>query len=299
MSELSPLRKLDITSTDCPALFGCHPYMTYAELWYRKRNNLEYNFDGNERTIWGQRLEPAIAYGFAIDNQLEIKPKKEYQRIESLRIGASFDFETADSKWLLEVKNVDLYIFKENWKLINDELEAPLHFEIQVQHQLLVSGYEKAIIVCFVGGNKIVSITRFPDSIVQSAIKQKAARFWHEVDNNIEPEFIFPEDNDLVRQIKSYAEPNKILELNGEDKDIGPLVLRYKEAQENEKRFKEAKESFRSALLLKIGDHEKVKGDFFTISCGTVGPANIPEHVRESYRNFRVFIKGIKNADAK
>ena len=167
--EWLELRKNDITSTEVSALFGMSPYMTEFEVWHRHKNNITSSFKENDRTVWGDRLETAIAKGIAKDNKWNVIPKKEYMRREDIRAGSSFDYAIVDLikneegkmiGWtetsLLEIKNVDSLIFKENWIIEDGELvEAPPHIELQLQHQLMVSGIDKGYIGALIGGNKI------------------------------------------------------------------------------------------------------------------------------------------------
>ena len=94
--EWLELRKNDITSTEVSALFGMSPYMTEFEVWHRHKNNITSSFKENDRTVWGDRLETAIAKGIAKDNKWNVIPKKEYMRREDIRAGSSFDYAIVD-----------------------------------------------------------------------------------------------------------------------------------------------------------------------------------------------------------
>ena len=91
-AEWLALRERDVTSTETAALFGCSPYLTEYELWHRKTGQLPVEFEVNQRMVWGNRLESAIAMGIAEDFGLIVEPFKVYMRIPELRMGSSFDF---------------------------------------------------------------------------------------------------------------------------------------------------------------------------------------------------------------
>ena len=133
------LRLRDVTSTEVSALFGLNPYITEFELWHQKKNQEIVNFEIGERGKWGKRLEGIIAAGIAEDEGWRIRRMDEYIRQEEKFMGASFDFEILDDEGILEVKNVDSFIFKDGWIVDGDNLEAPPHIELQVQSQLAVS----------------------------------------------------------------------------------------------------------------------------------------------------------------
>ncbi len=302
------LRTKDITSTDVAALFGISPYTTLFELWHRKKDGLVVDFEENERMKWGTRLQDAIAAGIAEDNGWEVRRMDEYIRGSALRVGSSFDFCIEEGmsivgsevvngknipvsklieKGLLEIKNVDSLQFKQKWiENENGSLEAPLHIEIQVQHQLLVSGYSFAYIGALVGGNNLTLLKRERNENVIDGIKQKVSAFWKSIDENKPPEPDFASDSSFINELYGYSEPGKFI-----DETDNAIILekarRYKEFADQEKVAVKNKKAIKAELLTMIGDAEKVEGGLFSISAGTVGPAHI-EYERKGYRNFRI-----------
>ena len=183
-------RKQDVTSTESAALFGMSPYMTHFDLWHRKRFGLVPAFKTNERMKWGNRLEAAIAHGIADEKGWEIKPMKDYMRDPDLRLGSSFDFviTSLGEPVHLEIKNVDYLAFRDGWIEHDDgSMEAPEHIEMQVQHQMAVSGFKRAYIGAFVGGNRFELIERERDEAVIAAIKSMTKLFWESVEEGKEP----------------------------------------------------------------------------------------------------------------
>lgn len=285
------LRCLDVTSTEIAALFGCSPYITAFELWHRKKTQEIPEFTVSERMKWGTRLEAAIAAGVGEDNNWNIAPFKDYGRIPELRIGSSFDFhfETRSSPMdhgLLEIKNVDPMAFKDGWIVDGDDVEAPLHIELQVQHQMLVSGHSQAFIAALVGGNKVVLIKRLPDEKTALAIGYKVKEFWASIDADKPPEPNFAQDAVFISQLYNIAKPGRIAQVNGNAR-ILELVQSYKDASAIEKAAKEQKDAAKAELLMMSNEAEKMISDEFTISMGMVGPAHV-EYDREGYRLFKI-----------
>lgn len=295
------LRSQDITSTEVSALFGLSPYMTEFEVWHRHKSNLKSDFKENDRTIWGSRLEPAIAKGIAEDNGWDVIPKKEYMRREDLRAGSSFDYAVVklmrdeqnkltgmfSEEAILEIKNVDSLIFKENWIVdeeTKDVVEAPTHIEMQVQHQLMISGLDKAYIGALVGGNKLTLIERNRDEEIIAAIESKIKEFWKSIEENREPKPDFKKDADFISKLHGFSEPGTE---NLADEKVEELAKIYKEVAEQEKEITSRKKAIKAEILTRIGNTERVLGESFTISAGMVGPAHI-EYDREGYRNFRI-----------
>ena len=75
-AEWLAAREKDITSTEAAALFGAGAYVkTPYELYHLKAGTFPApEFEGNDRTRWGNRLEDAIARGIAEDLGLIVEP---------------------------------------------------------------------------------------------------------------------------------------------------------------------------------------------------------------------------------
>ena len=299
------LRPFDVTSTESAALFGLSPYATAFELWHRKHDKTVVEFDATERMEWGTDLQDAIALSLARRYGVLVRKATEYGRITESRMGASFDFEitgVADKlpddmllasmfaehgPGLLEIKNVDRMIFKDQWQA-NDanEMEAPGHIEIQVQHQLHVKDRAWAAIGVLVGGNTGRILVRRRDLEVGASLEARIAAFWQSVDDGIEPSPMFPGDAAFVTKLYGYAEPNKVFDGRG-NPELVELAQAYRAAADTEKLAKEDKDVAKAKLLQAIGDAERAYLDGYTISAAMVGPAHV-EYDRAGYRGWRL-----------
>jgi putative phage-type endonuclease len=298
-------RQADITSTESAALFGLSPYVTAFELYHRKKSGEVPEFKTNDRMSWGNRLEAAIAHGIAEEQGWDIRPMKEYMRVPGERTGSSFDFiitnHPSGEPAHLEIKNVDYLAFRDGWLMHDDGvIEAPTHIEMQVQHQMLVSGFPRSFIGALIGGNKGIVIERERDEAVIASIRHRIAKFWQDVVDSNEPAPLMPEDAAAVIALNQYAKPGKILDASS-DAEITTIVAQYKLASTQEAKAKEDKEVLKAQFLERIGDAEKVLLTGFTVSASMV--ADTPPSVitadmvgtthggRKGYRNFRVTTK--------
>jgi putative phage-type endonuclease len=286
------MRALNINSTETAALFGLSPYMTEYELFHLKSGQALNDFEGNERTKWGSRLEPAIAYGIAEDQGWDIRPMKEYMFDPVRRMGSSFDFAIGDDG-ILEIKNVDGLQFKNGWSVDGEDVEAPPGIEIQVQHQLALSKKKFTYLGAFIGGNNVVLIRREPDPAIIAAIFDKIAQFWARVDAKQEPEPDFKRDAEFIQRLHSYAEPGKFY-TGDRVAEIETMVHEYSRLGKEAKQIEEQRAALKARILMEIKDAEKVRGEGFSVSAGMVGPARI-EYDRKPFRDFRCFVK--KQAD--
>jgi putative phage-type endonuclease len=264
------MRKRDVTSTESAALFGLSPYLTEFDLWHRKSSGIVPEFKTNSRMDWGNRLEAAIAYGIAEEKGWQVAPMKDYMRDPDARIGSSFDFviTSLGEPVHLEIKNVDYLAFRDGWLEHEDgSMEAPTQIELQVQHQMLVSGFKRAFICAFVGGNRFELIERERDESVIAAIRAKVAAFWQSIEDKREPEPFMPRDAEAVIRLNQYAQPHKVVDSTA-DTVLAALVADYKHAAAQAKNWEEDKEVCKAKLLQHIGDAEKVLLEGFTISAG-------------------------------
>lgn len=290
-------RSKDITSTDVSALFGLSPYKTEFELYHEKRDGVIVTLEENERLKWGQRLESAIAHGAAEDMGWQIAKMDVYIRDQDARMGSSFDFEiisNSDGPGILEVKNVDRLAYRQNW--IDDgqgNIEAPEHIELQVQHQMAVTGRAWCAIVVLVGGNEQKIVLRNRDNEIGAKLRNKTIAFWNRVQSGQAPAPDYERD---AEHIIKRSRANEGEELQA-DENLAELIRLYQIISRESSELEKLKKARKAEILEKIGTASLVFTDFGTLSCGQVkdSPAAVitPEMVgqsiggREGYRLFK------------
>jgi predicted phage-related endonuclease len=319
--EWLKIRESHISSTESAALFGMSPYMTIFELAVLKKDPTLDDFTENERMTWGKRLERAIAQGIAEDYGVKVRAISGYASLGDHKMGASFDYEIVGLKELdpekgdfkawevdqtlrnlytdygpgvLEIKNVDGFVYKNDWK----DDEAPAHIEIQVQHQLHAIERNWAAIGVLVGGNKQVLLTRTRDWDVGAKIQAKIGKFWRGIAAGHMPPVTFPQDADIIRQLYKYAEPNSVLDYQKEADEAGDrlhqLAWQHDEATKLKSAAEQHHKATGAALLMAMGTTEKALFIDMTVNASTVGPAHVKAYDRAGYRNLRVYPKKSK-----
>lgn len=280
------LRKQDITSTDCAAMFGLSPYKTPLAVWLKLHEGFDEAIEETERMKWGSRLEAAIANGIAEDKGWSIEAMKSYHRIKDLRLGSSFDFFIPSEKAILEIKNVGLHQFKD-WVETASGIEAPLHIEMQVQHQMLVAGCEHAYIGVLVGGNQVHVMHRTADIEVQEQIIAKSK----EMLTGPRPSPDYAKDHEIIMRLNNFAEPGSVAEASHV---IDQLVYEYKKLGDQIKTLETAQDIAKARIVEFVGPVEKVKGQGYSISMNMVSPATV-SYERKGYRQFIInFPRGDK-----
>lgn len=292
-------RAKDITSTEVAALYGLSPYLTEFELFHRKRDQEVVKIEPNERMKWGNRLEAAIAHGAAEDMGWEIEKFNVYMRDTQARIGSSFDYKimsSSDGPGILEIKNVDWVQYKNKW--IDDgegNIEAPEHIELQIQHQMEVSGYQWTALVALVGGNEKKVVLRNRDSDIGKNIRERVSAFWDQVQNNTAPSPDYKADADfIIKQLHGNADPNVVAV---SDAKLDELIEQYVFLSRAIAEQEELKGATKAQILQMVGNAGKIISPLGTITCvmtresrGTlITPDMVGTRIggRKSFRNFR------------
>ena len=311
-AEWLGFRTKDITSTEAAALFGAGTYCkTPYELYHRKTGAIADDFEGNERTRWGNRLEAPIAFGVAEDLGLIVEPFKTYIRIEEARMGASFDFRivglaenfTGDETYrdlfrqhghgIMEVKNVDGLQFKRTWIDDGETIEAPLHIEFQVQHQLEVADLNWSIIAPLVGGNTPRPIFRLRDRSTGEALRAKCIDMWTRIATNNPPAPDYTKDGDAIAEV--YRENDgSAVDLTGNNR-LAELCRLYKAAGADEKDAKDRKSAAKAEIITIIKRAKSIAYADGKISAGTNKPT-FRAYVRDGYEKITITLTDIPEA---
>lgn len=292
-AEWLALRAQDVTSTEVAALYGASPYLTAFELHHRKSQAEIGGVPVTERMRWGQRLEPVIAAAAGQELNEVVSPKKDYVRIPELKAGSSFDFQT-ETGALLECKNVGSDRRKA-WTFDGDALvEAPLHIELQVQHQMLVSGATKAYVAVLFGGNELAILQRWFDAAIGDDIKSRIHQFWEQVRAATPPSPSSADSDFILRSLRAQAGDAAIVV---DSNDVAAALQEYRSLGEQIAALEERRDAAKATVLLAVGDAAKVKTPVGTVACGMTAPnpgkVITPDMVgtiigaRASYRQFR------------
>ncbi len=282
-------RHRNINSTEVSTLFGANPYQSLYSLWHEKRSDEPEQRAENERMLIGRHVEAAIGTLVEAQTGLQLVRSGHYYERSTFRIGTSIDFMETSGKAIVEAKNVDSLVFAREWEETDFGVEAPLHIELQVQHQLLVTGFKNAKIAALVGGNRLILLDREADEYVHEVILNRVTKFWLSIESGTAPPPDYPADAQAVIRRLQYADPGKVYD--GPMDRIAALAAQYKAASDAEAKAKADKETARAQIVEIIGDAERVIGSNYTISAGMVGPTTVPAYERNGYRNFRVTFK--------
>lgn len=190
-------RQNGIGASDAAAALGICPWTSRFKLWAEKTGNAEPpSLDDNERAYWGLKLEGEILQGYQEKSGRQVIPEPNYKIRRNPNhpwMTATLDatqFELPEcgsdprrrSGGAVDAKNVGYFPGKE-W-----ETEAPLHYQIQLQHQLAVGGFEWGTLTALIAGQKLIWYDMERNQNFIDAMIQKESEFWDLVQSNTAPD---------------------------------------------------------------------------------------------------------------
>ena len=250
-------------------------------------------------------MQDAIAEGAAESLNLDFARLTDYIRIKEQRIGSSFDYRVKEDagkgpEGLMEIKNVDSLQFIRNWKEDDSLIEAPPYIELQVQHQLLVSGMPYAYLVALIGGNALKYTKRNRDEAVGRVILRKVAEFWQMIRDDRPPPPDFSRDAKLIASLYNKSNPGETIDLSG-NVIADELVYYFTTTQESIALMQRKLDEYKARMLEIIGTAERVTGSKWTLSAKEVAPTHgklITQEMvgtyinqRKGFRRFAITLK--------
>lgn len=266
------LRKQFITSTEIAPVSGITKYgNTRFSIYHAKRGTLEDSFVPNVRSELGKHFEHGISKAAA--DELGARVVRLADFMGRGRLGASFDYEVSEEghefdQWLVECKNVDGLIFRDQWdKDEHGRIVPPEHIILQTQAQLEVSGRPGSFLAVAVGGSdfKLLKIAR--DHEMGAALRKIANDFWFEIAMGNEPEVIAEDAKNAIRLYK-YADPDHVWDAT-EDAELSFKIATYQGLKLRAKEAEAEADALKAQVLVEIKEASKVFCmDGYTLDAG-------------------------------
>ena len=180
------VRKGGIGSSDAAAAVGLSPYKSQLELWMEKTGRSEgfQPTDLDDPTYWGTQLEPLVASVYAH------RTGRKVRKVNAVLQHPTFNFMLAnidrevigsDEVQILECKTAGEFGSRA-WRD-----GVPEYVQLQVQHQLAVTGKQAADVAVLLCGQKleIHRVERDDDVIARLIVLE--TRFWEFVESDMPP----------------------------------------------------------------------------------------------------------------
>lgn len=216
------VRKTGIGSSDAAAAVGLNPYQSPLELWLVKTGRDAHlpKVDPNDDSspmFWGTLLESfvAAAYTKRTGNRVR-KVNAVLQHAQHPWMLANLDREVmgVPDVQILECKTTGM----NGQRLWRDGV--PEYIQLQVQHQLAVTGKQAADVAVLVCGNDFRTFRIQRDNQMIASLIELERRFWHYVETDTPPpadgsdsaamalQALYPQDDTSVIQLEDDAEMN-------------------------------------------------------------------------------------------
>lgn len=176
-------RRKGIGGSDIAAILGLSPWKTAYQVYREKRKEVE-DWQGNEGTDWGKRMEPAIRqwYSDTTGRSVRLPDKIMYHSKHPFML-ASLDGFTDDGR-IVEIKTARS---GKKWGEPGTD-QVPDYYAVQVHHYMTVTGLEVADVPVSIAGGSPVLYEIPADKEISQMIIDASAAFWARVVDGNPPE---------------------------------------------------------------------------------------------------------------
>jgi putative phage-type endonuclease len=182
------LRRDGIGASDVSGIMGVSPWTTPFQVWASKVYDLPEEAP-SEAMEWGRLLETTILNEWVKSNEKTLLFQGAMVRNkERSYVMATPDAIIPDA--VVEVKN------SRDWSWD----EVPAHYAMQVQWQLIATGYDLGYLVVLHGGRRMETYEIHADADLQIEMVEAAEGFWQMVENEEAPEVV-AEDNGYLASL--------------------------------------------------------------------------------------------------
>lgn len=262
-AEWLAMRQRYVGASEVAALFAAEPPYAlgvYA-LWMVKAGRMEPPAVNHERAAWGLRLEEAIAaaaaaregwsilpgfyatiggLGATLDRVIEAPTEVDREALDGAAVGPG----------VLELKNVDWLVQRRQWKG-----EPPLHILLQLQAQLLATGYAWGAVAALVGGNDLLIYRYAARPKLHAEMLRRVAGFWASVSAGTPPK---PDGSDATYRALVGTHEDQDEEAPADlagDNEAPELAERYAAVSGQITALSKERDELRNRLIEKLAGH--------------------------------------------
>lgn len=264
---LSARQTLGIGSSDAPVILGLSRYATPFVLYNEKLGLVARSEKESEQLAWGNILEEPIAQRYALVTGRSVRNPRvpgtftiERSKKNDFMIAAVDRYTLAKpdepdvlpmqrtSEGVLEIKNASIFMAND-WL---DLQEPPVEFQVQVQHQMAVTGAQWGSIACLIGGSTFVWKDIARDDEFIDMLIEKEREFWNRLLNREPPPI---DGSNLTRAVIGKMHPRDtgtVIEL---PPDAADLIADRAVLKTAEKQNTDAINEVESKLKAILGDN--------------------------------------------
>jgi len=236
-------RRKGIGGSDIAAIMGLSPFKTAYQVYREKRKEVE-DWQGNELTDWGKRMEPAIRQWYSDKTGRDVRlPDKIMYHPQHPFMLASLDGFTDDGR-VVEIKTARS---GKNWGEPETN-QIPDYYAVQVHHYMTITGFQVADIPVSIAGSSPSLYIVEADKEISEMIIEACAKFWERVQSGNPPDPVTYADA-VARYGKSNAEGSVIA---SEGALAGVAELKHLIAQRKE--LEAVEEDVKGRIIRFLGD---------------------------------------------
>lgn len=239
-------RRKGIGGSDVAAIMGMSPWKTPYQVYQEKRREVQ-DWSGNEATDWGKRMEPAIRQWYSDTTGRAVRLP------EGILVHNKYPFMLAtldgftDDRRVVEIKTARS---PKGWGDPGTN-EIPDYYLLQVQHYLVVTGFEVCDVPVSIGGASPELYEVPEDQELQEMIIDACASFWVRVQNENPPDPVTY--SDAVQRFGKVPATGLVFATESDIVIINDLVAVQKQISA----LKESEEDLKGQIIAALGD----KGD--------------------------------------
>jgi len=240
-------RKLGIGGTDISAIMGLNPWRSPHDVWLDKTGRSE----PTEENVYmqrGKQLEPIVKDIFEMETGFDVFEPAEtvFTDKDNAIFKASLDFVYSNGKYgVLECKTASY-----------DVLDPHLHYILQVQWYMGITGYEQGCIAYLIRGLDFKYFNIHRDNDLITLMREKAEEFWNNyVLTDTPPP---PQNREDVIKMFEKTQPTAI----DADSEIMTAYEKLIEIKASIKELQKQEEELKEAIQLRMLDNEAVIDNF-------------------------------------
>lgn len=279
-------RRNGIGGSDASVIMGVNPYRSILDLWDDKCGNTELAEEENRFTYFGHLMEPVIRKEFRKRTGLQVRQKhailqsEEYPWMIADLDGIVKD--TDGSYAVFEAKTASEYR-RDVW-----EKNVPEEYYAQVQHYLVVTGYERAYVAAIVGGNSYYCHMIERDSEYMKMLIEKERVFWNHVESRTRQEIDSSEATTEYLNKKYDRSENDAIVLPDSAVDI---IREYQSVDSDIKKLADKKNYYSNQLKELLQEHEVGHAGDYKVSWvpvvrKTLDSELVKTALKEEYSNY-------------
>ena len=236
-------RRKGIGGSDVAAILGLSPWKTPYRVYQEKRKEVD-DWQGNESTDWGKRMEPAIRQWYSDQTGRSVRlPDKIMYNEKYPFMLASLDGFTDDRR-IVEIKTARS---GKAWGEPGTN-EIPDYYAVQCHHYMIVTGYEVTDLPVSIGGGSPVLYEVPADKEITEMIIEAEVKFWERVTTGNPPDPVTYADA-VARFGKIKSEGTVFA---GEE--VLRYVLELRAVRLEEEALEAKEEDLKGKIIITLGD---------------------------------------------